>query len=141
MARVTDNELVVSDQLSIPISEIEIRTSRSSGPGGQHANKTESRVEVSFSPHSSGTLSEGQRRRIIEKLGPSVTAVSQDARSQLRNREIALLRLATRVEEALHVGRRRVATRPTKSARAERVRSKRARGEVKSNRRPPGIDQ
>lgn len=141
MARLTETELLICEQLSIPLAEIEIRTSRSSGPGGQHANKTESRVEASFLPHASTALSEAQRRRILEKLGPVVNSISQDARSQLRNREIALLRLGDRIDGALRVRRRRVATKPTKSARAERVRTKRERGETKAMRRKPKIDE
>lgn len=132
--------MIVSAGLRIPLAELTIRTSRSSGPGGQHANKTETKVEAVFAPHASGALSEWQRRRLLEKLGPSISVVSQDARSQLRNREIALLRLGDRIESALARPRRRVATRPTKSARAQRLQSKRARADTKAMRRKPGID-
>src|SRR5713226_2955983 len=104
------NELRVSDRLKIPLAEIELRASRSSGPGGQHANVTASRVEAVFDVESSTALTEAQKRRVIEKLGPRVTAVAQDARSQARNRELALERLRRRLRGALAVPRPR---RPT----------------------------
>src|ERR687897_3589670 len=114
--------------LALPLSEIELRTSRSSGPGGQHANVTASRVEASFDVAASETLSDDQRARISSKLGPRVTASAQDTRSQHRNRELALERLAGRLAHALEVRRPRTKTRPTPG-------SQRRRGEAKKRRR------
>jgi ribosome-associated protein len=132
--------LRIRDGLSLPISEIEIRASRSSGPGGQHANVTASRIEASFDVHRSGTLTEQQKARISAKLGPRVTAVAQDARSQARNRELALQRLAERIEKALHVPRPRTATKPTVASRRRRLDDKRRRAGTKQARRRPDAD-
>ena len=129
------DELVVNRDLSIPLAEIEIRASRSSGPGGQHANVTASRIEAAFDVESSAALSESQRRRLLAKLGPRVTAVAQDARSQARNRGLALERLRGRLAEALRVPRRRRPTRPSRAARERRLEQKRRRGELKRQRR------
>ncbi len=129
--------LRVGHGLSIPLEEVELRTSRSSGPGGQHANVTASRVEAVFDVAASQALSEAQRARVIERLGPRVTAVAQDARSQLRNRELALERLRVKLEEALRVRRPRRPTRPTAAARERRLRGKRVDAERKQARRPP----
>ena len=129
--------LRIRDGLSLPISEIEIRASRSSGPGGQHANVTESRIEAVFDVRASGVLSEAQKARISAKLGPRVTAVAQDARSQTRNRELALERLAHRLADALHVPRPRTKTRPTAGSKRRRLEEKRRRGESKRSRRRP----
>lgn len=133
----SDDSLRVTASLSIPLGEISIRVSRSSGPGGQHANKTESRVEARFDVEASDTLSEGQKRRVVERAGPVVRAVSQDERSQARNRELALERLATRLREALRRERRRVPTTPTPTAREQRLEEKRKRGQTKQLRREP----
>jgi ribosome-associated protein len=119
----------------VPLSEIEIRASRSSGPGGQHANVTASRIEASFDVRASSVLSDAQKARIAAKLGPRVTAVAQDARSQARNRELALQRLAQRLAAALHVPRSRTKTRPTAASRVRRLDDKRRRGETKRTRR------
>jgi ribosome-associated protein len=132
--------LRIRDGLSLPISEIEIRASRSSGPGGQHANVTASRIEAVFDVHESGTLNEQQKARISAKLGPRVTAVAQDARSQARNRELALQRLAERLNHALHVPRPRTKTKPTAASRRRRLDDKRRRGETKRGRRRPSDD-
>ena len=129
--------LPVRPGLAIPIAEVELRTSRSSGPGGQHANVTASRVEAVFDVGASETLSEEQKARIAARLGPRVTSTAQDTRSQARNRELALERLA----HALEVRRPRTATRPTASSRRRRVEGKRHRGELKRDRRyRPGED-
>src|SRR3982751_1245237 len=112
-----DGPLRVTRELSIPLDEIVVRASRSSGPGGQHANVTASRIEASFDVRESGTLDDVQKARISAKLGPRVTAVAQDARSQARNRELALERLATRIGGALHEPRPRTKTRPTTASR------------------------
>jgi ribosome-associated protein len=132
------DELRIDERLSIPLSEIELRTSRSSGPGGQHANVTASRVEAVFDVEASAALSEAQRRRLVERVGPVVTAVAQDARGQARNRELALARLAERIGAGVKVPRRRRATRPTGASRRRRLEQKRRTGERKRGRRPPG---
>ena len=119
----------------MPISEIEIRASRSSGPGGQHANVTASRIEAVFDVHNSDTLDQLQKDRISAKLGPRVTAVAQDARSQARNRELALERLARRIEQALHVQRPRTKTKPSAGAKRRRLEDKKRRSQTKQNRR------
>jgi ribosome-associated protein len=129
--------LPIRDGLSIPISEIEIRASRSSGPGGQHANVTASRIEATFDVHGSSVLSEAQKARISAKLGPRVTAVAQDARSQARNRELALQRLAQRLRDALHVPRPRTKTKPTPASKRRRLDDKRRRSDTKQGRRRP----
>ena len=134
------DRLPIRPGLSIPMGEIELRTSRSSGPGGQHATVTASRVEAVFDVGASETLSEGQRARISGRLGPRVTASAQDTRSQLRNRELALQRLAERIAGALEVRRPRRATRPTASSKRRRVGSKKRRGETKRSRRRPDTD-
>jgi ribosome-associated protein len=125
----------------IPLDEVVVRASRSSGPGGQHANVTASRIEVSFDVAASGSLSDAQKQRIIGKTGPVVRAVAQDARSQTRNRELALRRLEERLARALHVARPRTATKPTKGSRQRRLDAKTRRGQIKRDRRrPPGPD-
>jgi len=132
--------LHIRSGLALPLTEIELRTSRSSGPGGQHANVTASRVEASFDVNASETLSEEQRARIASKLGPRVTAAAQDTRSQHRNRELALERLATRLAHALEVRRPRTKTRPTAASRRRRVDAKKRRGETKRARRRPDVE-
>ena len=129
--------LPIKPGLAIPMTEIDLRTSRSSGPGGQHANVTASRVEASFDVVASPTLSDAQRSRIAAKLGPRVTASAQDTRSQHRNRELALERLADRLAHALEVRRPRTKTRPTRASQKRRVESKKRRGETKRARRRP----
>ena len=128
-------ELRVSDALAIPLAEIELRTSRSSGPGGQHANVTASRVEAVFDAAHSPTLTDAQRRAICSRLGPRVTAVAQDARGQARNRELALERLAAKLERALRRRRPRRPTRPTRASRERRLEQKRRQGARKRDRR------
>jgi ribosome-associated protein len=129
--------LRIDERLSLPLSEIELRTSRSSGPGGQHANVTASRVEAVFDVEASTSLSEAQRSRLLERLGPVVTAVAQDARGQARNRELALERLAAKLAAGLRVSRRRRPTKPSRAARQRRLEQKRRTGERKRNRRRP----
>jgi ribosome-associated protein len=126
--------------VTIPLAEIELRASRSSGPGGQHANVTASRVEAVFEVASSRSLSDDERRRIAARYGPVVRAVAQDTRSQARNRELALERLRSRLEAALIVPRKRRATKPSAGARRRRVESKRRRGELKRMRGRPAAD-
>jgi ribosome-associated protein len=130
----------VTRSVSVPLSEIELRTSRSSGPGGQHANVTASRVEAIFDIEASPSLSDAQRRRVMAKVGPRLTAVAQDTRSQARNRELALERVRSRLAAALAVPRTRRPTKPTKASRTERLDSKRRRSDVKRARRRPSSD-
>jgi ribosome-associated protein len=125
--------------LTVPLSDVALRTSRSSGPGGQHANVTASRVEAVFDVCASQALSEEQRERIAARLGPVVRAIAQDTRSQARNRVLALERLRGRLESALTVQRPRRATRQTNASRRRRAESKRRRGELKKLRRPPEL--
>lgn len=126
----------------ISLGEITLRASRSSGPGGQHANVTASRIEAVFEVENSVALNPAQKARISRKLGPVVTAVSQDARSQTRNRDLALDRLEAKLGEALAVPRRRRPTRPTRASRQKRLDSKRRQAEKKDRRRrpPPDLD-
>jgi ribosome-associated protein len=126
--------------LSIPLTEIDLRASRSSGPGGQHANVTASRIEATFDVARSTVLSEAQKARIMARCGPRVTAVAQDARSQARNRDLALERLADRIRRALEVQRPRTATQPTTGSRRRRLEDKRRRGETKQGRRRVDYD-
>jgi len=132
-----EDPLQVTREVAIPLREIELRTSRSSGPGGQHANVTASRVEASFDVTASEALTPAQQARIVERAGPVVRAVAQDARSQARNRELALERLRARLAQALHVPRSRTATRPTRASRVRRLEAKKRAGERKQNRRRP----
>ena len=134
-----EDPLRIGRHALVPLAEIELRTSRSSGPGGQHANVTASRVEAVFDVCASEALSEEQKGRIASRLGPVVRAVAQDTRSQARNRELAIERLRGRLESALAVQRPRRATKPTASSRRRRAESKRRRGEVKRLRRRPDL--
>jgi len=133
--------LRVNTGLTLPLGEIELRASRSSGPGGQHANVTASRVEAVFDVSASRSLEERQRARLLERIGPVVTAVAQDERSQARNREMALERLAAKLGAALKVPRRRRATKPTAASRRRRLEQKRRQGDRKRNRRPPSAEE
>ncbi|HEY8237231.1 MAG TPA: alternative ribosome rescue aminoacyl-tRNA hydrolase ArfB [Gaiellaceae bacterium] len=123
--------------VSIPRSEIELRFSRSSGPGGQHAQKTETRAEAIFDVERSVGLTDPQKRRVIAKTGPLLRAVAQDERSQWRNRELATERVVEALREALKVERKRRPTRPTAAAERRRREQKRRRSETKRLRRPP----
>jgi ribosome-associated protein len=135
-----DDPLKVRGNTAIPLDEIEVRASRSSGPGGQHANKTASRIEASFDVTASRALTDAQKHRIISRLGPRVVAVAQDARSQARNRDLALERLANRLSAALAVSRPRRATRPTQASVQRRLEDKRRQARRKAQRRPPRDD-
>jgi ribosome-associated protein len=129
----------VTRSVVVPLSEIQLRTSRSSGPGGQHAQKSETRVEAIFDVESSQALSDTQKRRVIGKAGPVLRAVAQDERSQLRNRELAVERLIESLRKALHVERRRVATKPTAASKERRLEGKKRRSQTKRLRKaPPG---
>jgi len=134
------SDFIIRDGLALPVEEVELRTSRSSGPGGQHANVTASRVEAVFDVHASRALSDAQKERIAARLGPRVTAAAQDTRSQHRNREIALERLAQRLGSALEVRRPRTRTRPTRASKRRVAESKRRRAETKRGRRRPDPD-
>ena len=127
----------VARGVAIPLAEVELRASRSSGPGGQHANVTASRIEASFDVEASRALSEDQKRRVLARHGPVVRATAQDTRSQARNRELALERLRSRLAGALAVQRKRRATRPSRGAKQRRLESKRRRGETKRRRQRP----
>jgi ribosome-associated protein len=126
----------VTRTVAVPPAEIELRTSRSSGPGGQHAQKAETRVEALFDVESSSALSDAQKRRVLAKVGPVIRAVAQDERSQLRNKELAVERVIAALREALRIERKRVPTKPTAAARAKRLDQKKRRGETKRLRRP-----
>ena len=127
----------VTRSVSIPLSEIAFRTSRSSGPGGQHAQKSETRVEALFDVDASSALTDRQKHRVLRNAGPVLRAVAQDERSQARNRELAVERVANALREALHVDRKRVATKPSKSAVERRLEQKRRRSQTKRLRQPP----
>ena len=128
----------VTRSVVLPPDEIELRFSRSSGPGGQHANTAETRVEARFDVEASATLSAVQKRRVLTKAGAVLRAVAQDERSQARNRELAVERLVEQLREALKVPRKRVPTRPSRAARQRRLEQKKRRAETKRLRRPPG---
>lgn len=130
----------ITRDLALPLAEVTLRASRSSGPGGQHANVTASRIEAVFDVGASATLSERQKERIRARCGPRVTAVAQDARSQALNRELALERLRDRLAAALAVPRHRTPTRPTRASRRRRVEAKRRRSEHKRGRQRPRHD-
>ncbi len=132
--------LPIDAHLSIPLSEITVRASRSSGPGGQHANVTASRIEATFDVRESQALTDAQRQRILGRCGPLVTAVAQDGRSQARNRDLALGRLAERLAVAVAVPRPRRATRPTAASRRRRLDAKRIDAERKRRRGRPSPD-
>jgi ribosome-associated protein len=136
-----EDPMPVRGHTAIPLSEVTIRASRSSGPGGQHANTASTRIEASFDVAASAALSDAQKRRIIARLGPRVTAVAQDERSQTRNRDLALERLARRLSGALAVSRPRRATRPTRSSVARRLDAKRRQADRKRDRRDPGGEE
>jgi len=133
-------ELRIDERLSLPLAEIELRTSRSSGPGGQHANVTASRVEAVFDVEASQRLDDGQRSRLLERVGPVVTAVAQDSRGQSRNRELALQRLAEKLAAGLRVQRKRRPTRPSRASKQRRLERKRRTAEKKSKRQRPPLE-
>ena len=130
----------ITRDVAIPLREVELLASRASGPGGQHANVTASRIEARFDVAASSVLSDGQKARVTARCGPVVRAIAQDARSQARNRELALERLQERLVRALHVRRPRRATRPSAGARENRLRAKHTRSQRKRDRRRPAAD-
>ena len=135
-----DDPMPVASGVAIPLSEVELRASRSSGPGGQHANVTASRIEAVFDVGASASLEAHQKQRLTARFGPRVTAVAQDARSQARNRELALERLRDRITSGLRVQRRRRPTRPGRAARERRLEGKRRKSQRKRERRRPDLD-
>jgi ribosome-associated protein len=137
MAAMAVESIRVTRSVVLPLAEVELRFSRSSGPGGQHANTAETRVEALFDVQESSALTEAQKRRVLAKAGPTLRAVAQDERSQWRNRELAVERLVEQLREALRVQRRRVATKPSAAARQRRLDAKKRRSETKKLRRPP----
>jgi ribosome-associated protein len=136
-----DDPMPLGRGVALPLREVTLRASRSSGPGGQHANVTASRVEAVFDVAASGTLSDEQKQRVIARCGPRVTAVAQDARSQTRNRELALARLQRRLAKALATPRPRQATRPTQASVRRRLERKRRQADRKRARRAPRADE
>jgi ribosome-associated protein len=137
MAAMSGESIQVTRTVAIPVSELELRFSRSSGPGGQHAQKTETRVEAIFDVEASAALTPVQKARVRRRAGTVLRAVAQDERSQARNRELAVERLVATLRDALKVERRRRPTKPTAAARERRLQQKRRRGETKQLRRPP----
>jgi len=137
MAAMERESIRVSRSVSIPIAEISFRYSRSSGPGGQHAQKSETRVEALFDVEASSALTDRQKHRVVRKAGPVLRAIAQDERSQARNRELAVERIADALREALRVESRRVATKPGKAAVERPLEQKRRRSATKRLRQPP----
>jgi ribosome-associated protein len=137
MAVMDGESIRVTRSVSIPLAEIELRFSRSSGPGGQHAQKSETRVEALFDVEASTALTTTQKARVTRKAGPILRAIAQDERSQARNRELAVERIAAQLRDALRVERKRVPTKPTAQSKERRLDAKRRRSEVKRLRRPP----
>src|SRR5438874_4454693 len=135
MAAMERESIQVTRSVTIPRAEIELRFSRSSGPGGQHAQKSDTRVEASFDVEGSSALTEAQKRRVLARAGPVIRAVAQDERSQWRNRELATERLVEALREALKVPRRRRPTKPSRAAVERRLEQKRRRSQVKRRRR------
>ena len=135
------DRLRVNRTLAIPLSEVTLRASRSSGRGGQHANVTASRIEATFDVAASQSLSQEQRRRLMARVGPRVTAIAQDARGQTRNRQLALARLAERIDRGLAIPRTRHATKPTGASRQRRLEAKRRAAQRKRERRRPSGDE
>jgi ribosome-associated protein len=137
MAAMDGESIQVTKTVAIPLSEIELRFSRSSGPGGQHAQKNETRVEATFDVEASEALTPAQKARVVRRAGAVLRAVAQDERSQARNRELAVERLVASLREALRVERRRRPTAPTAASRERRLEQKRRRGAKKQLRQPP----
>ena len=143
-----DSLVRITDTVSIPMSELHFRFARSSGPGGQHVNRSATQVELLFDVANSPSLNETQRRRVLRKLKSRIDKegvlhlVSQETRSQLRNREEVVERFQELMRDALRVPKRRLPTRPTRAARERRLATKRRRGETKRGRRPvqPNVD-
>jgi ribosome-associated protein len=138
MAAMAGESIRVTRSVVLPVSDIEFRTSRSSGPGGQHAQKTESRVEAVFDVEGSRALTDVQKRRVVARTGPVLHAIAQDERSQMRNKELATERLVRQLQDALKVPRTRRPTKPSKAAVERQREAKKRRSQTKRLRRPPG---
>ena len=136
-----DDDLIVNRSVRIPRRELEVSFSASGGPGGQHANRSNTRVELRWNVAESEAVSAAQRQRIVDKIGSELRVVADDERSQRRNRSLAEQRLTDRVREALHVDRPRTATKPTKASKRRRAEAKQARAQVKRARRRPSADE
>jgi ribosome-associated protein len=134
------DELVVTRSVRIPRHELEVSFSASGGPGGQHANRSNTRVELRFDVEASSAFGPGQRQRVIDRLGAEIRIVADDERSQLRNRSLAEQRLVEKLQAALHVERPRRPTKPSRAAKARRVDVKQQRGQIKRNRQRPSRD-
>ena len=130
-----EDSIRVTRSVVLPVAEIELQYSRSSGPGGQHAQKSETRAVAVFDVEASAALTDRQKQRVIARVGPVLRAVAQDERSRTRNTELALERLVAQLRDALHVERKRVATKPSAAARERRLQEKKRRGETKRLRR------
>ena len=137
MAAMDGDSIRVTRSVVLPLAELELRTSRSSGPGGQHAQKSETRVEALFDVESSEALTDVQKRRVVSRAGAVLRAIAQDERSQARNRELAAERIADQLRAALRVERKRVPTAPTAASRERRLEEKRRRSATKRLRRAP----
>ena len=137
MAAMPADLIRVTRSVNLPVDEIQLRFSRSSGPGGQHAQHSETRVEAILDVQASSALTEAQKRRVIARAGPTLRSVAQDERSQWRNRELAVERLVETLRAALKVERKRRPTKPTAAARKRRLEQKKRRSETKRLRRPP----
>jgi ribosome-associated protein len=137
MAAMPAESIRVTRSVNLPVEEIQLRFSRSSGPGGQHAQRSETRVEAILDVEASNALTAAQKRRVVARAGPVLRAIAQDERSQSRNRELAVERLVESLREALKIPRKRRPTAPTAASRERRLEQKRRRGEVKRLRRPP----
>src|SRR6266566_702897 len=138
IAAMDGESIRVTRSVVLPLAEVQLRFSRSSGPGGQHAQKSETRVEAIFDVEASSALTDAQKRRVVAKAGPMLRAVAQDERSQLRNKDLAVERLVASLREALRVPRRRVATKPSAASKQRRLEAKKRRSQTKQLRRPPG---
>jgi ribosome-associated protein len=136
-----EEKILLPGGIEVPLGEVQFRASRSSGPGGQHASVTASRVEAAFDVTASSALGEEPKRRLIARLGPRVVAVAQDSRSQVRNRQLALERLQARLADALTPRRPRRATRPSAASVERRLTTKRRHGERKQARRSPRTEE
>ena len=136
-----DDRLEVTSSVKIPRHELDVKFSPSGGPGGQHANKTATRAELTFDVETSAAFSDAQRDRVRAKLGSVVRVVVDDERSQLRNRALAEERLAERLRSALYVERPRRATRPTRGSQQRRIVAKKQRGDIKRGRQRPSADE
>ena len=135
-----DDELEVTSAVRLPRSELDVSFSPSGGPGGQHANRSNTRVELRFDIAESSAFSDAQRQRLIARLGPEIRIVADEHRSQLRNRAVAEERLVERLRDGLRVDKPRRATRPTRASQKRRVDAKQRRSDIKSNRRRPSRD-